>query len=225
MNGWPYRASTDRMRLYKTWATLIALRKASPTFTDPATAMSFNTGGLVKRITLRNAAGDAVVVGNFGTTDATVDPAFTRTGTWYNVFAGREMSVSNVNAPILLKPGQFAVYTSTFVLYAEPGLAVGVERDASAAIPAATAVERIWPNPSDGGAEVRVRYAVPRSGAVRVDVYDVLGRHVATAVDAVQAAGAYTATLDAATLAAGTYLVRVTTDGGATATAPLVRTR
>lgn len=224
VSGWPYRASADRMRLYRTWATLIALRKASPTFTDPATTMSFNTAGLVKRITLRNAAGDAVVVGNFGTTDATVDPAFTRTGTWYNVFSGREKTVDNVNAPILLKPGQFAVYTSTFVLYAETGLtATDIERDETAAAPLTTAVEGVWPNPARAG-DVRVRYAVPTTGTVRVEVLDVLGRRVATLADAVQTAGAYTATFDAADLAAGTYVVRVTTAQG-TATAPFVRTR
>ncbi len=224
VSGWPYRADADRVRLYRTWAALIGLRRASVTFTDPATAMSFNTGGLVKRITLRNGAGDAVVIGNFGTADATVDPAFTRTGTWYDVFGRRQVSVSDVNAPLSLKPGQFAVYTSTFVLYADAGLTTGVERDAAVGIPASVGIERVWPNPSAGSGEVRVRYAVPRTGAVRVEVYDLLGRLAATIVDDVQAAGSYTATVDASALAAGSYIVRVTTAAG-TATSPLVRAR
>ena len=221
----------ERRRLQGVYSALLALRKAQPVFTSPATQVTLDLGRAdgLKRVVLRGTGAngqplDVVVVANFGTADGSIAPGFPATGTWHEYFAGRTVTIADANAPLLLAPGTFRLFTSQDVGYAPAGLTTtGIERDETAAAPLATAVERVWPNPALAG-DVRVRYAVPTTGTVRVELFDVLGRRVATLADAVQTAGAYTATFDPADLAAGTYVVRVTTAQG-TAAAPFVRTR
>ncbi len=222
---WEYRADPDRYRLYQTWAAMIALRAAQPVFTDPATQVSLNVDGLVKRIGLRGVGADGqpldvVVVGNFSVGEASVLPAFPAAGTWHDYFGRQAVTVADPTAALTLRPGEFRIFTSRFVGYAPLNLVVGAEREAGA--PGATALDAVWPSPARGGAQVR--YHLADAGPVRVEVYDVLGRRVLSVVDGVEAPGTHTAALDAGALAPGTYLVRLTADG-AQHTRPLVVAR
>ncbi|HYE59130.1 MAG TPA: T9SS type A sorting domain-containing protein, partial [Rhodothermales bacterium] len=202
------------------WAALINLRKRQPVFTDPATTVTLNTAGTVKRILLRGTGAtglDVVIVGNFGVTTQTATPAFTRTGAWYDFFGRREVNVTDVSGPLTLAPGEFHIYTSRFVDYPEANLVVGLQQVAGAA--QATRLDAVWPNPAREGA--RVRYGLATGGAVRVEVFDVLGRRAAVLVDEEQAPGVYDVTLDTDRLAAGAYVVRFST-GSTVQTRPLV---
>ncbi len=222
---WEYRADPDRYRLYQTWAAMLALRKSQPLFTDPATQVSLNVGGLVKRIGLQGVGADgqpldAIVVGNFSVSPATVLPAFPAAGTWHDVFGRQAVEVADPSAAVSLGPGEFRIYTSRFVGYAPPNLVVDAEGVAGA--PGGTALEAVWPSPTRGVAQVRFR--LTEVGPVRVEVYDLLGRRVRTVVEGMQGPGTHTVDVDAGALAPGTYVVRLV-GGGVSQTRPLVVVR
>ncbi len=60
---------------------------------------------------------DVVVLGNFDLTPQTIDPNFTKTGTWYEFFSGRtlEITAASQNTPISLLQGEYRLYTSKLV--------------------------------------------------------------------------------------------------------------
>ena len=41
-----------------------------------------------------------------------VNPAFSKSGWWYSYFEGDSLNVSDLQAPISLKPGEYRIYTS-----------------------------------------------------------------------------------------------------------------
>ncbi len=73
----------------------------------------------------------------------------------------------------------------------------------------------VYPNPSDGQAEVRLH--LPERGALRLAVFDVLGREVEVLHEGPAEAGVHRLGFDATRLPAGNYLVHLTTPSGAQA--------
>ena len=53
-----------------------------------------------------------VVLGNFHTGEAEIDPDFYFTGTWYDYWTGDSFEVSDVNEKIMLQAGEYRLYTS-----------------------------------------------------------------------------------------------------------------
>ena len=114
---WEYRdpeTSPDRVRLYKTWSALINLRQAHEVFRSAETEveMQVGAGDRVRWIRLSHPTMDALVVGNFGLLQRNADVTFSQTGTWYNVFANREVNIQDATKTLPLRPGEFRVYTS-----------------------------------------------------------------------------------------------------------------
>ncbi|MFN3596182.1 MAG: PQQ-dependent sugar dehydrogenase [Rubricoccaceae bacterium] len=71
-------------------------------------------------------------------------------------------------------------------------------------------VERVFPNPTRGGATIRVQ--VEKAGMHRVEVYDLLGRQLAARLHEEPAPGLAEIALDLPALPAGVYLLRVVED-------------
>jgi glycosidase len=114
---WEYRdpeTSPDRVRLYKTWSALINLRQAHEVFRSPDTEveMLVGDGERIRWIRLSHPTMDALVVGNFGLLQRNATVTFPQTGTWYNVFANREVNIQTATKTLPLRPGEFRVYTS-----------------------------------------------------------------------------------------------------------------
>lgn len=107
---WDYFSDANRKHLYTTWATLNAFRKQQPVFNT--TDYTLNVGSLVKSIQLRHTSMDVVILGNFDITIKSINPNFTKTGTWYEYFTGEVRSVTNQTATIELKPGEYRLYSS-----------------------------------------------------------------------------------------------------------------
>ncbi len=209
-DGWAYRGNPAHYALYQTWSALLALRHAHPVFTSPQTQVSLNVADFGKRIGLSLDTMQAVVVGNFGVAPREVNPAFGAAGTWYDYFGGTPVAVADVDAPFMLAPGAFRVFTNHFVGYAPAGTGVDVAPGEGAS---AFGLDGVAPNPARGAA--RIAFTLDRPGPVRLDVYDALGRRVLALLDAPRAAGPQEMAFSVSALPAGLYLVRLERAGQA----------
>jgi len=107
---WDYMSQSRRLKLYNTYAALTRLRTDNPLF--QTTNFTLDVGGALKKIKWQKDGKYAVVLGNFGITDANIVPAFYATGTWYDYLTGDSIAVTDVNSPIKLKPGEARLYLS-----------------------------------------------------------------------------------------------------------------
>ena len=196
---WPYYQDANRRQLFNVTRSLIALKKREPAFAAP-TSYTQQLAGAAKSIHLSDASLSVTIVGNFDVTTTTIDPAFQRTGKWYNYLSGDSITVANANALLTLAPGAYAVYTSRRILQST---VLGTKAAAADALHLTAA-----PNP--GNASTTLHYELTTPAAVSVTVLNVLGATVRTlAGSPPQAAGPHTLDLPVQDLAAGIYLVRL----------------
>ena len=195
---WNYYQNASRRQLYETYRSLIALKKIEPVFENPTTYTQ-QLGGAAKSIHLADANTSVTVIGNFDVTAIAIDPAFQRTGKWYNYLSGDSIVVSNVNTTIPLGPGQFAVYTSRRIRKA----VLLPTRQQAASILRLTAA----PNPAQGS--TTLRYELPTAGPVSLTVRNVLGQAVLMLPATREAVGSHTRELPLGTLAAGVYIIQL----------------
>jgi 1,4-alpha-glucan branching enzyme len=207
---WNYYQDPSRRKLYDTYRNLIALKKTDAVFETGT--FTQNVGSLVKTLHLSSATQNITVLGNFDVVAQPVDPAFQRTGKWYNYLTGDSITVSNATTSIMLQPGQYAVYTSRLV---KQGTVLATKARATDALRLTAA-----PNPSSSTALLRYELAAP--AAVTVTVQNLLGSTLRTIkVGTRQATGPHELSLPVQTLANGVYIVRLST-GQLTQTTRLV---
>ena len=111
---WDYLNNPNRMHLYNTWATLMEFKQQQPVFNT--SDFTLNVSGLLKTVVLRDASMDVVVLGNFEIENKEITVTFTKTGTWYEYFAGEQKDISNVSQTFTLKPGEYRLYSSVKLL-------------------------------------------------------------------------------------------------------------
>jgi len=107
---WDYLQNANRKHIYDTWSTLIAFKKKYPVFNT--TDFTLNVGTLTKSILLKDAVMDVVIVGNFDVTQKTINTTFSKTGIWYEYFTGEEKNINSLSESIILKPGEYKLYTT-----------------------------------------------------------------------------------------------------------------
>lgn len=116
---WNYFNETDRKDVYDNWATLIRLKKEYDVFrTNDFTLNVGNINGLKTiHLTDPNTSSSlkhVTIIGNFGVTTQSIDPAFQQTGTWYDLLDNNAtINVTNVNSTISLQPGEYKIYGSS----------------------------------------------------------------------------------------------------------------
>ncbi len=202
---WEYENVPERRALYNVYRSLIALKKGQPVFANP-TSFDQQMTGATKLIHLSDANVSVTVVGNFDVTAKSVVPAFQSAGTWYNYLTGTSRVVTDVNAPLTLQPGEYAVYTSK-PLNSTTGTVLATRPQTTAAFHLAA-----FPSPAAGTATLR--YELPTAAAaVSVTISNLLGATVGTVPAGHQAAGAHSLPVPVANLANGLYLVRLQADG------------
>jgi len=112
---WDYLNDANRKDLYDEYSKLIKLRLAHEVFTSAQTNVSLalnNSNGL-KKIMLLHASMNAVVIGNFGVTTASINPAFPSAGVWYDALGNENISYNGTESiSIILAPGAYRIYTS-----------------------------------------------------------------------------------------------------------------
>ena len=207
---WNYYEDNERLKVYKTWSSLIQLRKSSPVFTDPDVA-NYSLDGALKSYTLEHEDSDVLVVGNFGVTEDTVDVTYPSSGTWYDFFAGTSQSISNPDREIILAPGKFKIFTTREFETPEEGILTSFENESESDLPKAFQLKQNYPNPFNPS--TTISYDIARAGMVKLEVFDVLGRKVAELANGRKSAGNYTVNFNAGNLSSGMYIYRLQAGG------------
>jgi glycosidase len=104
-----YLQNSNRLKLFDVYSAMLRLRKQFDVFTSGKETLSVN--GAAKKIQLSLTNHNITLLGNFGVDSQNITPNFQHTGTWYEFFSGNELTVSDVNASILLKPGEYFLYS------------------------------------------------------------------------------------------------------------------
>ncbi|MBC8005045.1 MAG: alpha-amylase, partial [Verrucomicrobia bacterium] len=136
---WEYLEDAQRLKLFAVYSAMLRLRSQFDVFTSGKETLSVN--GPAKKIQLTLADHNITLLGNFGMSDMSINPTFQHTGTWYEFFTGAEENIANVSASILLKPGEFRLYSDQ-KLPAFKDLSTEVEK------PVKSAEIRMYPNPA-----------------------------------------------------------------------------
>jgi hypothetical protein len=118
-----------------------------------------------------NSGGMSVdVIGNFDIVSAAIAPAFQQTGKWYDYFTGDSITVSGLNDPITLQPGEYRLYTTKRL--SPPRDIVGIE--GTRADDAGFAV--VYPNPSTGSFYFEISGI--QSSDITISIFDISGRMI-----------------------------------------------
>ncbi len=205
---WNNPDTEERVKLYKTWAALINLRKSSPAFTNPD-KLTRSFSNRYKKLALEHSDTDVVIVGNFGVTAAGASGDFTQTGTWYDFFEGTEYEVTSTDQTVTLDPGEVKIFTTKQFDAPEPGLITNNESEGPSDTPTSFKLYNNYPNPFNP--TTSLSFDIPNAGVVTLEVFDVLGRKVSTLVNERKAPGSYTISFNANGLSSGIYFARLST--------------
>lgn len=123
---WDYYSQAARKNLYDNFAALAELKKSEPAFSSANFTLS--EAGETKRLNIEHSDMDVVVIGNFDIFPREVDPAFTRTGQWYEFFSGTTLNITeaDLSSSLFIQPGEYCIYTSKPVR--RPSFLLGVEQ-------------------------------------------------------------------------------------------------
>lgn len=106
---WNYFDDPKRRELFDVYSAMLQLRSQFDVFTSGKETLSVN--GATKKIQLNLADHNITLLGNFGVSDQSIVSGFQHTGVWYEFFTGNELNVSDVGTSILLKAGEFRLYS------------------------------------------------------------------------------------------------------------------
>jgi 1,4-alpha-glucan branching enzyme len=158
---WNYKDVSERKKIYDTWATLIAFKKKHEVFST--SDLTFDVAGLVKRINLKHATNNITIVGNFDVVAKTINPNFSKTGTWYEYFSSTTKNVTSTSELLTLQPGEYRLYSTTAL---ENPLAVDDINFINAQI-------AVYPNPSSTTISINQKVN-------KVQLFDITGKNVKT---------------------------------------------
>jgi glycosidase len=142
-----YYKSTLRQNIYKTYQGLLHIRNTIGADVLLAAQKNHQQTGDTRRLSYNTPDIDLVVIGNFAMTEKTIDPKFTQTGWWYNYFSGDSMMVTNLTAPISLKPGEWHIFTTQRLAEGQPGVVEVYDNPVT-----------INPNPFKGSDLIKIRF-------------------------------------------------------------------
>jgi hypothetical protein len=166
---WDYYSDADRYKLYQFYKVLNYLKKNEEVFSTDN--YSWSLSSTMKRIQLNGTTMSANIIGNFGTTQSAIDPAFPNTGKWYEYFTGDSLTVVNTNAQITLAPGEYRLYSTVKMVPLK--LILGIK---DRYIPLIDRFVTAFPNPSAGDVSFEINNRVP--APVTLTVFDIAGRVV-----------------------------------------------
>lgn len=104
----------NRSKIYNDWSKMITMKTVEPVFSGTATMA--NTSSLYPNIKITNSAlassqlKDVLILANFNVTTQNVATGFPYTGQWYNLMDNTIITVTNVNDPITIPPGEYRIY-------------------------------------------------------------------------------------------------------------------
>ncbi|MDY0779482.1 alpha-amylase family glycosyl hydrolase [Tenacibaculum sp. IB213877] len=162
---WNYYEEPNRKDIYDTWSQLIALKKQENIFKTSNFTLDVSSSTGLKKIHLtnNNTSDDlqyVTIIGNFGVTAQSIDPAFQQTGTWFDLLNDNTTrNVSDVNATLTLQAGEFKIYGSSSVTLSNDDVILSSESLI------------IYPNPTEN-------YFSINKDVKNVKIYDLTGKEV-----------------------------------------------
>ncbi len=163
---WDYFSDPARKNLFSVYKRLNSLRKNQPVFSTDT--YSFSLSGPQKRLSLDHPSMKVNVLGNFGLTEASVYPLFSQTGKWYEFFTDDSITVTGTNNPLIFKPGEYRLYTTTRLN--SSGIISGINDQ----LPKSSGdYLNVYPNPSEEDFNLSVRSDI--RGPVAIIIYDLAG--------------------------------------------------
>ncbi len=162
---WEYFNETERKEIYTLWSKLIALKKQEDIFRTSNFTLDVSKDTGLKKIHLSNdnTSDDlehVTIIGNFGIIAQNITPEFQKTGTWFNLLESNStISVTDVNATLLLQPGEFKIYGSSATTLSNEDVAKE------------TSSLNLYPNPS-------TNYFTFNKEVKDILVYDISGKEV-----------------------------------------------
>jgi 1,4-alpha-glucan branching enzyme len=168
---WDYYDNEDRRDLYNTWAELIALRKAYPTFSTTNFALSLNAAG--KRIYLYHNDMNVVIIGNFGVTATSISLTFPQTGNWFEYFSQTQANYATAEQSFTLQPGEYRLYSNQFINRNDYAVSINPLKPSQGNFKV-----DVWPNPVSSNLSIGIYTDKPQSA----DIFlcDVNGRTIAS---------------------------------------------
>ena len=223
---WEYYDDVKRRAVYETWSKLLKLKLEAPVF--KTTDFSIDLANPLKRIhlTLDSATGDEIkhvtIIGNFGTSDASITPNFQQTGTWYDLMdRNHPVEITSVTDPITLAPGAYVIYGDKPFIDPEDLDSDGVSNpnDTCANTPLGATVNssgcEIFSLPSNNFA-LQIFNETCRSsnnGGVSITAVTTLNYQVVITGNGLTIQENFTSTYSNMTLEAGDYTLCITVDG------------
>ncbi len=169
---WDYLDVAARYRLNKVFEALIDFKSLSICRT---TDFDFDLADTAKVIHLNGADTNATIVGNFGIYNSKINPAFQHAGAWYNYLTGESVEVTDVNATIKLKPGEYRIYTDVQLDVIELPSAPVIP-DVTGTLFMKEGVEAsLYPNPLKGDM-LQVEIDASVHGPIQIEIMDMNGR-------------------------------------------------
>jgi len=107
---WDYQDNANRKRLYDVFSALIKLKKEEIAFESDDFVLA--TSQALKRIEINHSDMNVRIIGNFDVIAGEINPNFSETGSWYDYFTGKKITVSNPTEKIALEPGEYHIYTN-----------------------------------------------------------------------------------------------------------------
>ena len=172
---WNYYQDAKRRNLYKTIAALLKLRNDAAAFRSPNNSVELSLAGPAKRIRIPHSSTNVIIVGNFDVVEQTIVPGFYYTGGWYDYFSGEVFSVSNVNDPMTLLPGEFHIFTDKPFETPEDDILDAID-DSEVITVESFRLNQNFPNPFNP--QTTISFSLPKSSSIRLIIFDVLGQVV-----------------------------------------------
>lgn len=170
-----YYSNVDRQQLLKVTSGILKLVNTNKNVFNNG-VFSFNAVGDIRRIKILHSSMDVVIIGNFSTTFKQTTANFSRTGIWFDYFGNSSFSVTGVNQPIVLAPGEFHIYTT--VQQPSPGQNL-VDFLVTAIEPSVDLGISIFPNPNKRG-KMTIHWENFPEGNVIIKTIDFVGRELHT---------------------------------------------
>ncbi len=117
-----YYEDSLRQYIYDAYRGILDLRRQIGPANMSAADTDHRLFGPTRRLSYDMTDTDLVLIGNFGLETAAIEPAFTQTGTWYDYFSGESINVTDPDAPIELKAGEWRIYTTESFSDGLPGV-------------------------------------------------------------------------------------------------------
>jgi glycosidase len=197
---WDYMNNWHRRNLWYTYASLIDLKINQEVFeTDD---FELDVRWAMKKVKLNSPEMSVVVLGNFHTGEAEIDPDFYFTGTWYDYWTGDSIEVNDVNEKIMLQAGEYRLYTNKKLT--TPAF-VGVDENIINNQPLHLS---LYPNPAKTQLHIVIendRYLANAD----IYFYDMIGKKVKEIKDLQLNSGFNHLTTNIQTMKPGIYFVRV----------------